>query len=107
MGWRAAGVAFTAVIGVAVTVTIASYDAHREDTPECRLSRPDSVAIARRAVDTVTRLRGTAQRVTVLRRENGVVGIRTEDTSRAAFHDGGLVWFSCRGRVRLVWLDGG
>lgn len=73
----------------------------------CKPTVDQLEAFARRATDTITRLRDRVQAVTAVRREPGGVVVRTEDTNRLANHDGGKVSFDCEGHVRVVWLDGG
>ena len=73
----------------------------------CRRLLADSSAMAARAADTVGRLRGAPQHATRGARDATGYSVRTEDTSRAAIHDGGLVQFDCAGHVTFVWLDGG
>ena len=92
---------------VSGAIVLASLGARQVRRRECRLAPRDSVRFAHEAIDTIARLRGKPQRISKLRREDGRLGFRTEEATGTAFHDGGLVVFSCGGAVRLVWLDGG
>lgn len=77
------------------------------ETAACALTRSDTLALAALARDTVARLKGQPQAVTLISAVKGGIAIRTEDTDSTAFHNGGAVSFDCAKQVTSVWLDAG
>lgn len=73
----------------------------------CAMAPPDSVRVARIAIDTIATLRGRSQRVRFFIVDSRGVEIRTEDNDSLSTHDGGLAAFDCAGRFTFLWLDGG
>ena len=73
----------------------------------CTLTRSDTLALATLARDTIARLKGQPQAVTLISTVKGGIAIRTEDADSTAFHNGGAVSFDCAKQVTSVWLDAG
>jgi septum formation inhibitor MinC len=97
--------ALTALMGLTACDRGASHA--RAPAVACSLTRGDTVAMAAQARDTVARLKGRAQAVTLISPIRSGVSIRTEDADSTAFHNGGAVSFDCSMRVTSVWLDMG
>jgi hypothetical protein len=79
----------------------------RTEAAVCALTRSDTLALAALARDTIARLKGQPQSVTLISAVKGGMAIRTEDADSTAFHNGGAVSFDCAKHVTSVWLDAG
>ena len=102
--------ALTVIAGCAVAVMASCDRAPRratEGTAACAMTRSDTLALATLARDTIARLKGKPQVVTLISAIKSGVSIRTEDSDSTAFHNGGAVSFDCGRRVTSVWLDAG
>lgn len=102
--------AVTMIAGCAVAATAACDQAPRratERTSACAMTRSDTLALAALARDTIARLKGQPQVVTLISVIKSGISIRTEDADSTAFHNGGAVSFDCARHVTSVWLDAG
>ena len=75
--------------------------------PACAMTRSDTLELAAVARDTIARLKGQSQVITLISAIRSGVSIRTEDADSTAFHNGGAVSFDCAKHVTAVWLDAG